>query len=135
MPFYIPTRWNVLVVDDCPERGKWFRARLPKCVLAPTAKKALVLLRRYKFNVIFLDHDLHWMHAADVTAPGSGQDVARILAHMKFQGVVVIHSKNETGAAAMKHILPNAHVARFDSFEIHYGDMPNTRLVHAASAR
>jgi len=40
------------------------------------------------------------------------------LAESRFEGIVVIHSKNEEGAAAMKKYLPNAKLARFGSFEI-----------------
>ena len=70
------------------------------------------------FKVIFLDHALHWMHADNSIFKGAGKEVARFIAKNAFQGIVIIHSKHEAGAAAMKKYLSNARLAPFGSFEI-----------------
>src|SRR5580658_7952543 len=70
------------------------------------------------FKVIFLDHDLHWMHADNSIFKGAGKEVARFIANKNFQGIVIIHSKHQDGAAAMKKFLSNARLAPFGSFEI-----------------
>ena len=60
------------------------------------------------FKVIFLDHDLHWMHADNSIFKGAGKEVARFIAKNGFQGIVIIHSRHVEGASAMKKYLSNA---------------------------
>ena len=111
--------WKVLVLEDAPERIVWFKERVPDAVYVATAADAIQALTQQDFRVIFLDHDLHWMHAADnAIVKGTGKEVALYLRKTDFKGIVVIHSKNEDGARAMLKILPGAKVARFGEFEI-----------------
>ena len=49
---------------------------------------------------------------------GTGKEIAIALAKSKFEGIVVIHSKNEAGARVMAKFLPQAKLARFGDFEI-----------------
>jgi DNA-binding LacI/PurR family transcriptional regulator len=91
---------------------------LPKAVFAKCAKDAFRALSQQEFKVIFLDHDLHWMHADNSIFKGTGKEVARFLAEKGFQGIVIIHSRHEDGAAAMKKYLSNARLAPFGSFDI-----------------
>jgi hypothetical protein len=49
--------------------------------------------------------------------------VARYLARTAFPGVVVIHSKHEAGANAMKVHLPQASLAPFGTFEIEISEV------------
>lgn len=58
--------------------------------------------------MIFLDHDLHWMHADNSIFKGAGKEVARFIAKNGFQGIVIIHSRHVEGASAMKKYLSNA---------------------------
>jgi hypothetical protein len=116
--FHIPTDWPVLVVEDTENRISWFRQRVPQATFARTADEAFRALNQSEFKVLFLDHDLHWMHADNSIFKGTGKEVARFVAERGFHGIVVIHSKNEEGAAAMLKFLPNAKLARFGSFEI-----------------
>ncbi len=91
---------------------------MPKAVFAKNAEAALRALERQNFKVIFLDHDLHWMHADNSIFKGTGKEVAKFLRDASFQGIVIIHSKHEEGAAAMHKYLPNARVQRYGTFEI-----------------
>lgn len=116
--FYIPTDWPVLVVEDTEDRIAWFRQRLPNAVFAKNADAAFGALNLYDFKVIFLDHDLHWMHADNSIFKGTGKEVARFLAKKGFEGIVIIHSRHEEGAAAMKKYLASARLAPFGTFEI-----------------
>jgi CheY-like chemotaxis protein len=106
--FHIPTDWPVLVVEDTEDRISWFRQRLPKAVFAKNAEAAFRALSQQEFKVIFLDHDLHWMHADNSIFKGTGKEVARFIAKQEFQAIVIIHSRHEEGAAAMKKYLTNA---------------------------
>ena len=116
--FHIPTDWPVLVVEDTEDRISWFRERLPNAVFAKCAKDAFRALNQQEFKVIFLDHDLHWMHADNSIFKETGKEVARVLAEKDFQGIAIIHSRHEEGAAAMKKYLSNAKLAPFGSFDI-----------------
>jgi CheY-like chemotaxis protein len=116
--FHIPPDWPVLVVEDTEDRISWFRKRMPKAVFAKNAEAALRALERQNFKVIFLDHDLHWMHADNSIFKGTGKEVAKFLRDASFQNIVIIHSKHEEGAAAMHKYLPNARVQRYGTFEI-----------------
>jgi CheY-like chemotaxis protein len=116
--FHIPTDWPVLVVEDTEDRISWFRKRMPKAVFAKNAEAAFRALEQQDFKVIFLDHDLHWMHADNSIFKGTGKEVARFLAKDGFQGIVIIHSLHVEGAAVMKKYLANARLAPFGSFDI-----------------
>jgi hypothetical protein len=91
---------------------------LPQAVFAKNAGAAFRALDQQEFRVIFLDHDLHWMHADNSIFKGTGKEVARFIAQKGFQGIVIIHSKHVEGAAAMKKYLSSARLAPFGSFEI-----------------
>ena len=111
-----------LVLEDAPERIAWFRDRVPDAVYVTTAEDAIKALMSQEFRVVFLDHDLHGMHAAEnAIVKGTGKEVAMHLKKTGFKGIVVIHSKNEDGARVMLKILPGAKVARFGEFEITAG--------------
>ena len=84
--FHIPTEWPVLVVEDTEDRISWFRQRLPQAVFAKNAEAAFRALDQQEFRVIFLDHDLHWMHADNSIFKGTGKEVARFLAKKDFRG-------------------------------------------------
>jgi hypothetical protein len=116
--FHLPTDWPVLVVEDTGDRISWFRQRLPGAVFAKSAEAAFQALERQEFKVVFLDHDLHWMHADNSIFKGMGKEVAWLLAKNGFQGIVIIHSRHVEGAAAMKKYLLNARLAPFGSFDI-----------------
>ena len=117
--YTVQPEWKVLVLEDAPERIVWFKERVPDAVYVATAEDAIQALTQQEFRVIFLDHDLHWTHAADnAIVKGTGKEVAMHLKKTGFRGIVVIHSKNEDGARVMLKILPGAKVARFGEFEI-----------------
>jgi hypothetical protein len=113
--------WAILVLEDTPERIAWFKERVPEAVYVSTADDAIRELSAREFRVVFLDHDLHWMHADNSIVKGTGKEVALHLAKTNFQGIVVIHSKHEAAVAVMLKILPRAHAARFGEFEIRQG--------------
>ncbi len=119
MTFHIPAGHKVFVLDDTEDRLRWFRERFPEMKFAKTAQGAIDILAAEQFDMVFLDHDLSFMDAADITRQfGNGKEVARFLAIRKFAGKIVIHSKNEDAVKIMAKILPQATIARFDEFEI-----------------
>ena len=116
--FTVQSDWAVLVLEDTPERIAWFKERLPRAVYCATADAAIAALKTHEFRAVFLDHDLHWMHADNTIVKGTGKEVAMHLKKTSFPGVIVIHSKHDEAADVMRKILPHAKRARFDEFEI-----------------
>jgi serine/threonine protein phosphatase PrpC len=120
----IPHAARVLVLDDNPERLEWFRESVqqasghtPTCCM--TVDGLIRELEDGEFDVVFLDHDLCWQDAAySERKHGNGKKAARYLARMGFQGGVIIHSVNESGAEAMKSCLPQSRLAPFGTFEL-----------------
>lgn len=122
MTFTLSPDWDVLILEDTDERIAWFKARLPRATYAKTATAAITALNANSYRVVFLDHDLDWMHAADNSiVKGTGKEVAAHLKKIGFTGIVVIHSKNEDGVRVMTRILPSAKVARFGEFDVTVG--------------
>jgi hypothetical protein len=118
MKFTIAPTWDVLVMDDTDERLRWFRQRIPHAKCVKTADAAIAELSKNQYRVVFLDHDLHWMHADNTIVKGTGKEVALHLKKSGFSGIVVIHSKHEEAAAVMSRILPTAKVSPYGDFEI-----------------
>jgi hypothetical protein len=110
--FHIPSDWPVLVVEDTEDRISWFKQRMPKAVFAKNAEAAFRALDQQEFKVIFLDHDLHWMHADNSIFKGTGKEVARFLAKKDFRGIVIIHSKHVEGAAINSKMVSGAGIRR-----------------------
>jgi hypothetical protein len=119
MVFTVSSDWSVLVLEDTEQRIAWFRQRLPNAIYAATATAAIRAIKTNSFRLVFLDHDLGFLDAADPYRPNSnGKEVARYLAEINFPGIVIIHSLNVVGREIMARILPQAHVAPYGSFEI-----------------
>lgn len=115
----IPDNCRVFVLDDTEDRLTWFRERLPQVRTAKTSHEAIEILAAESFDVVFLDHDLGFLDAADVTRQhGNGKEVARFLAIRKFAGKVVIHSRNIDAVPFMRKILPQATIAPYGDFDI-----------------
>ncbi len=118
----IPANAKIFILEDMGERIAWFKKRLigvRGIGLCKTASGAIALLGNVHFDVVFLDHDLGFLDAADHTRPnGNGKEVARYLRDINFPGVVILHSLNEPARAIMAGILPKATIAPFGTFEI-----------------
>jgi hypothetical protein len=117
--FSVPSDASVFILEDNADRIAWFKAHIPHAVIATTSSKAIDILRENDFRIIFLDHDLGFLDAAYPNRlHGNGKEVARFLAWTQSRAVMVIHSRNEIGARAIKKYLPHAHIAPFGEFEI-----------------
>ena len=58
----------------------WFRERVPDAVYVATAADAIQALTQQNFRVVFLDHDLRWMNAADnAIVKGTGKEVECVM--------------------------------------------------------
>lgn len=85
---------NVLLVEDAPERIRWFRARYPSLDVTHDVDHAIWLLQTQAYDLLFLDHDLG-------TEPKAGRDVATwLVAHPTCHPglMIVVHSVNVVSA-------------------------------------
>jgi CheY-like chemotaxis protein len=103
--FVIPEDQRVLVVEDTLPRQLAFLKWLgPSAKIVSRAEAAIEALRSESFHWIFLDRDL-------AEPDKSGEEVAKVLAEMKFVGKVIVHSMNPTGAEFIRKILQDAGIA------------------------
>ena len=116
----VPRDARCFLLEDSEARIEWFRERLPSITVRSNASEAIEALAAGSYDVLFLDHDLGLLDSAGATGPeGSGKQVARYLSGTGYLGyLVVIHSWNVVGAAAMKDILKGAAAIPFGQFEI-----------------
>jgi hypothetical protein len=75
----IPEAAKVFVLEDSPERIKWFRWRIPQAIIASNAEQALALLDEQTFHACFLDHDLSFSGDERGSTVISGRFRRRIL--------------------------------------------------------
>ena len=104
---------NILILEDNDERVKQFRKNIaPRHAIIHTdeAKKTIEYLKKTKFDILFLDHDLGNEIYVDTKDINTGSEVARWLNKHPEQmpGQVVLHSLNEYGRKNMKALLPEA---------------------------
>jgi CheY-like chemotaxis protein len=124
----IPAGYKILIVEDSDERIHKFRSWLPDAVITRTEQEATALLRKERFDLIFLDHDLGTAYAYEsfAGAPkqvlkdcGNGLGVAKILFSLGHDGSrVVVHSHNPPGARDIQRLLPKCRLMPFGTFSV-----------------
>ena len=99
--------YDIFVLEDSPERIKWFRKTFGDCNLTFTddVKEACDELRTKDYDLVFLDRDLGHPRGE------SGEDVAWVMKEEKLaQHVpVVVHTVNPRGQRVIKRYLEEYH--------------------------
>jgi len=103
---------KILILDDDQNRLNLFKQKLigHDVICVETAKDAIIELKKNKFNIISLDHDLGGKVMVE-SGEGTGWEVAKFLhdyPQFKPTGHIHIHSFNPIGSENMKRILPEA---------------------------
>ena len=97
---------DIFILEDCPERIKWFRKTFSDCNLYITknVKTACNEIRTKDYDLIFLDRDLS--HPKE-----NGEEVAWAMMEDKLQSqaTVVVHTVNPRGQRNMKKYLEKYH--------------------------
>jgi len=110
---------KVFILEDCPNRMKWFREKFNEGITLYTATSVEAGKKVYEengpFQLLLLDHDLADEHyeehkGGEAVLKGSGTEFARWLVNEETQWArqhceVVIHSLNPHGAERMRGIL------------------------------
>ncbi len=94
---------RVLVVENSPDRQQILRAlfRDHAWIMVNTAKRAIIMVDSYRFDLIVLDYDLD--------GPGNGYDVACAISNSQNAAtMVLIHAMNSMGARRITEVLPHA---------------------------
>lgn len=93
---------RVLFVDDMSARWASVQRRGLVAVWANTALQAIDLLKRFPWQVVYLDHDLETFVYDPQRREVTGVDVIRSIAESPFKPEhVIVHSGNPYGATRM----------------------------------
>jgi DNA-binding NtrC family response regulator len=95
---------SVLIVEDSLDRVKQFKKWLPSSRIVASASRAIEAIRKDVPQIIFLDRDL---------IGSFGEEVAKYLTKIDYQGLVICHSGNPTGAEFVKHAFPETQIIPF----------------------
>lgn len=103
---------KILILEDNPERIKWFSEQFitHTLVVVNEARMCMTILKKIKFDQIFLDHDLGGEVYVPFDGPNkklnTGSYIAEHLSNTQNRGVpVIIHSHNHIAAKHMCDIL------------------------------
>lgn len=101
---------KILVVEDDGYRIHFFTQWLRgySVTVATSARRAIRLLRKESFDIVFLDHDLGGRTFVDPSDRNTGAEVARFMAAEHMLMRTVIHSQNAAGITYIQSILPHA---------------------------
>jgi hypothetical protein len=97
---------DIFILEDCPERIKWFRMTFGDCNLCITkdVKTACDEIRTKDYDLIFLDRDLG--HPKE-----NGEDVAWVMKEEQLakSACIVVHTVNPRGQRNIKKYLESYH--------------------------
>ena len=99
--------YDIFVLEDSPERVKWFRKTFCDCNLTFTDDINIACdeIRTKDYDLVFLDRDLGHPRGEN------GEDVAWVMKEEKLASTapIVIHSVNPRGQRVMKRYLEEYH--------------------------
>jgi CheY-like chemotaxis protein len=109
---------KVLILEDSYYRVGQFRERLKQYGIedimhANNAKDCIKLLKKKKYDVIFLDFHLDCNDFVVQNPDNTGGKVAEWISknyHKQKDANIIVHSGSEFGAGEIKKFLPNAHI-------------------------
>ena len=99
---------NILILENNPERIKVFKKAYANhnTTYTDIAKAAIELLKKIKYDLIFLDHDLGDIIYENPHNEGTGYQVAKVIPHtINSDTKVIIHSLNVYGAELMQKVI------------------------------
>lgn len=126
---------NVLILEDDPDRIKYFKRNLIghyKAVFDEVADFEYLYKRKdMEWDVIFLDHDLDMSNGLDPKENSGSVAVDRILENPRTNCYYVIHSANDRCAADMCDRLRKAGLKALRYYGVWYKDDPLAAVSHA----
>ena len=114
-------KYKILIVEDNADRIQWFKTKFCDrfdAYFAVDAEVGIELVRKQKFDFIFLDHDLGGRNHVDSIDLNTGYRVAAAILETDNKDTpCIIHSLNPIGAGNIKRILTHAYVVPFGTFD------------------
>jgi len=109
---------NILVIEDNPERIKWFRTQFnpsDQVWFSIDSKSAIKLISEVDFDLIFFDHDLGGEQNVNSSNENTGYQVAKYMREKNYNmtAKVIIHSLNRYGALNIKSLIPSSKICPF----------------------
>lgn len=109
---------NILFLDDDDARHRTFDNSIAKLGInadiahVSNADQAIKALKRNKYDLVFLDHDLGGEIYVDVNHRNTGSEVARVIYNNNLQpsAIIIIHSLNPVGAINMQKTIGRGYV-------------------------
>ena len=103
---------KIFVLEDNEERIKWFKNMLKHeentaiMEIADTTPKALELLSKTEYDMMFLDHDLGGEIFVDIGREDTGTYLAKCIVERGLQknAEIILHSQNPIGAESMYNL-------------------------------
>jgi CheY-like chemotaxis protein len=111
---------RIFILEDSPYRIENFKQMLigHAVDVATTVDEAKAFLDIYKYDLMFLDHDLGGQIIVK-SGKGTGYEVAKYIKNTANAEVpTILHSCNPAGAKNMQGILPHAELRPYVSLDI-----------------
>jgi len=101
--------FQLLFLDDCPNRCKKFRSSCPYATIVHTAVDAIARIEAQHWDIVSLDHDLGGEAYVDSKREDCGMEVVRfIVANQPKIHKVIVHSSNGPARLNMVSLLKQA---------------------------
>lgn len=107
---------KVLILEDNDDRIKIFKRLFLNADIVKTAKEAIDLVAKNKYDIIFLDHDLGGEVYVDSEHENTGYQVAKFIMYEDNPNKiteVIVHSMNWWGANNIKTVIRHAKLIPF----------------------
>ena len=106
---------KVFVLEDDPNRVEWMKKNFSSKLewdLTDQADEAVAILKKEKYDLILLDHDLGGEQMVDRSVYNTGYTVANKSHETKNKDtIVIVHSYNPAGAKNMMDVMKDNNVA------------------------
>ena len=101
---------KIFVLEDDENRQQWFKktfSEVEEFHMVADAETAKKLLVKFKYDIIFLDHDLGERVYVDSSDPETGYQVMLIIpGSINEDTYIIVHSLNTVGAKNMVNVRP-----------------------------
>ena len=101
---------TILVIDDSGIRQDWFKENLADHHKAFNSLEAELYLKKFKYDVIFLDNDLG--------SEKEGWQLVPLIKETQEQAMIIVISNNPVAAKRITDELPNSQWLQYGSFNL-----------------
>jgi CheY-like chemotaxis protein len=117
---------KVFILEDSEYRVKYFKSKLMnhELTFSSNVQEAKEILKKQKFDVIFLDHDLDFLTYVQSEMPNTGYQLVKFMKENNISAnKIYAHTMNEHGAKNMVGLLPEIEWIPFFILQMKIGDI------------